>query len=311
MAEDKTLKVRATGIRVAHSEHDKKGTIYDLKGSNLVKVIWDPTDGEQSYGDSGEYRVGVDDQGEEHYDLLLHAVHSYIKVSGAAESEDGDDDAKAVNGIYVMGSDAFLPDFYQINGKAKISFDPDDLRWHIWHTDFGRCNAFYELCDNVIELPETGWYAQNGWEEEYEPVPTISKHELQVGQDVKLRKHHPDTHIPPEKYPGPPCAFNHGDVCTIERIQGLFFAPKISPDQWIPLRAAIPAELAGDDAEDATRLAKKPAAKAKSEAGGKAKDAKAKAKAKASGGEKHAMKMIKTLLEKVENLESEVKKLQK
>lgn len=155
-------------------------------------------DGEQSYGDSGEYRVGVDDQGEEHYDLLLHAVHSYIKVSGAAESEDGDDDAKAVNGIYVMGSDAFLPDFYQINGKAKISFDPDDLRWHIWHTDFGRCNAFYELCDNVIELPETGWYAQNGWEEEYEPVPTISKHELQVGQDVKLRKHHPDTHIPPE-----------------------------------------------------------------------------------------------------------------
>ena len=44
MAEDKTLKVRATGIRVAHSEHDKKGTIYDLKGSNLVKVIWDPTD---------------------------------------------------------------------------------------------------------------------------------------------------------------------------------------------------------------------------------------------------------------------------
>lgn len=87
-------------------------------------------------------------------------------------------------------------------------------------------------------------------------------------------------------------------------------APKISPDQWIPLRAAIPAELAGD-AEDSTRLAKKPAAKAKSEAGGKAKDAKAKAKAKASGGEKHAMKMIKTLLEKVENLESEVKKLQK
>ena len=44
MAEDKTLKVRATGIRVAHREHDKKGTIYDLKGSNLVKVIWDTTD---------------------------------------------------------------------------------------------------------------------------------------------------------------------------------------------------------------------------------------------------------------------------
>ena len=44
MAEDKTLKVRATGIRVAHPEHDKKGTIYDLKGSNLVKVIWDMTD---------------------------------------------------------------------------------------------------------------------------------------------------------------------------------------------------------------------------------------------------------------------------
>jgi len=305
MAEDKTLKVRATGIRVAHREHDKKGTIYDLKGSNLVKVIWDPVDGEQS---SGEYRVGVDDQGEEHYDLLLHAVHSYIKVSGAAESEDADDDAKAVNGIYVMGSDAFLPDFYQINGKAKISYDPDELRWHIWHTNFGRYNAFYELWDEVIEVPETGWYAQNGWEEEYEPVPTISKHELQVGQDVKLRKHHPDTHIPAEKYPGPPCAFNNGDVCTIERIQGLFFAPKISPDQWIPLRAAIPAELAGDDGDDATRLAKKPAAKAKSEAGGKAK---AKAKAKASGGEKHAMKMIKTLLEKVENLETEVKKLQK
>lgn len=76
------------------------------------------------------------------------------------------------------------------------------------------------------------------------------------------------------------------------------------------MRAAIPAELAGD-AEDSTRLAKKPAAKAKSEAGGTAKDAKAKAKAKASGGEKHAMKMIKALLEKVENLESEVKKLQK
>ena len=75
------------------------------------------------------------------------------------------------------------------------------------------------------------------------------------------------------------------------------------------MRAAIPAELAGDE-DEGPRLAaaKKPAAKAKSEAGGKAK---AKAKAKASGGEKHAMKMIKTLLEKVENLETEVKKLQK
>ena len=43
------------------------------------------------------------------------------------------------------------------------------------------------------------------------------------------------------RYPGPACAFNNGDICTIERIDGLFFAPKISPDQWIPLRAAVPA----------------------------------------------------------------------
>ena len=118
------------------------------------------------------------------------------------------------------------------------------------------------------------------------------------------------------KYPGPPCAFNNGDICTIERIQGLFFAPKISPDQWIPLRAAVPAsemeKLEGEDDETPTRLAK---AKGSGSNGSKPKkdgkdgrDGKAKS---AAGGGANAIKLIKTLVEKVDNLETEVKKLQK
>ena len=115
------------------------------------------------------------------------------------------------------------------------------------------------------------------------------------------------------KYPGPPCAFNNGDICTIERIQGLFFAPKISPDQWIPLRAAVPAsemeKLEGEDDETPTRLAK---AKGSGSNGSKpkkdGKDGKAKS---AAGGGANAIKLIKTLVEKVDNLETEVKKLQK
>ena len=39
MAEDKKLKVRASGIRVA--QDDKVGTVYDLKNPNEVKVLWD------------------------------------------------------------------------------------------------------------------------------------------------------------------------------------------------------------------------------------------------------------------------------
>ena len=115
------------------------------------------------------------------------------------------------------------------------------------------------------------------------------------------------------KYPGPPCAFNNGDICTIERMQGLFFAPKISPDQWIPLRAAVPAsemeKLEGEDDETPTRLAK---AKGSGSNGSKpkkdGKDGKAKS---AAGGGANAIKLIKTLVEKVDNLETEVKKLQK
>ena len=120
------------------------------------------------------------------------------------------------------------------------------------------------------------------------------------------------------KYPGPPCAFNNGDICTIERIQGLFFAPKISPDQWIPLRAAVPAsemeKLQGEDDETPTRVAKAKGSKPKKDGkdgkdfGKDGKDAKAKS---AAGGGANAIKLIKTLVEKVDNLETEVKKLQK
>jgi len=115
------------------------------------------------------------------------------------------------------------------------------------------------------------------------------------------------------KYPGPPCAFNNGDICTIERIQGLFFAPKISPDQWIPLRAAVPAsemeKLEGEDDETPTRLAKAKGSGSKPKKDGKdGKDGKAKS---AAGGGANAIKLIKTLVEKVDNLETEVKKLQK
>ena len=116
--------------------------------------------------------------------------------------------------------------------------------------------------------------------------------------------------LKPRKYPGPPCAFNNGDICTIDRIQGLFFAPKISPDQWIPLRAAVPvSELADqEDEETPTRLAKKAPKEAKPKTEGKAKK---EAKASAAGGGANAIKMIKTLMDKVDNLETEVKKLHK
>ena len=44
MAEDKTLKVRTSGIRVFHEESGKYGIIWNLKGSDLVKVLWDSED---------------------------------------------------------------------------------------------------------------------------------------------------------------------------------------------------------------------------------------------------------------------------
>ena len=37
---------------------------------------------------------------------------------------------------------------------------------------------------------------------------------------VRLRKHHPDSHISSDQYPGAPCGYNDGDVCTVERIEG-------------------------------------------------------------------------------------------
>eukprot|EP00438_Fugacium_kawagutii_P032059 Skav215812 [mRNA] locus=scaffold3449:8421:9408:- [translate_table: standard] len=315
MAERPKLKVRTSGISVAHAEHDKIGTIWNLKGSNLVKVLWELKDGEQS---GGEYRVGADEKNEEHYDLLLNAVHSYIKVSGAAQGEDGDEDAQSLNGIYVFRTDGFIPEYHQIKGKGRISFDVQESNWVLWNTFFGTDNYFYTSpYREDFELPEKDWEPHRDWEEEYRPLPTITKHELQVGQDVKLRKHHPDNHIPAEKYPGAPCPFNDGDICTVERIEGLFFAPKISPDQWIPLRAAIPTseleKLPSDDCDDCdddtpTRLTKKAGAGASKKP---KKAAMAGAKEAAAGSGANAIKLIKTLVEKVENLETEVKKLQK
>lgn len=50
MAED--IKVRTSGIRVFHEESSKYGIIWNLKGSDLVKVLWDDKDGEQSGGNT-------------------------------------------------------------------------------------------------------------------------------------------------------------------------------------------------------------------------------------------------------------------
>ena len=122
-----------------------------------------------------------------------------------------------------------------------------------------------------------------------------------------LRKLHPDSHLSAAEYPaGGPCAFLHGDICTVERIDGLFFAPKISPDQWIPCRAAVPLEALPEDERDGERLekSKKPKAAAKPKA-----KAKAKAEKTEKGGE--VLSLLKSLVEKVDNLETEVKKLQK
>lgn len=308
---DKTLKVRTSGIRVFHEESSKYGIIWNLKGSDLVKVLWDEKDGEQS---GGEYRVGADENGVEHYDLRLHAVHSYIKLSGAGDAGE-DEDAQALNGIYVMSNDGFIPEYYQMKGPGRISFNPDEGMWTIWSSDFGKIQYFYEIFAEVLDVPVEGWECTAQWDPEISPPPTITKHELQVGQDVKLRKHHPDNHIPAEKYPGPPCAFNNGDICTIERIQGLFFAPKISPDQWIPLRAAVPAaemeKLEGEDDETPTRLAKAKGSGSKLKDGKNGKDGKDGKAKSAAGGGANAIKLIKTLVEKVDNLETEVKKLQK
>eukprot|EP00438_Fugacium_kawagutii_P035616 Skav231846 [mRNA] locus=scaffold2215:327874:331682:+ [translate_table: standard] len=247
----------------------------------------------------GEFRVGADEKGEEHYDLLLNAVHSYIKVTGAAQSEDGVEDAQSLNGIYVMGTEGFIPEYQQVNGKGRISFDPEESNWVIWSTFYGSGNYFYKtLYREDLELPEKEWEPMGAWEFEYSPVPTITKHELQVGQDVKLRKHHPDNHI------------------------GLFFAPKISPDQWIPLRAALPTseleKLPSEEWEDdtPTRLTKKDKKAAKAKAP-KASQAAAKEAAAGSGANAinainaaNSVKLLETLVEKFDNLEKEVKKLQ-
>lgn len=154
-----------------------------------------PEDGEQS---GGEYRVGTDENGVEHYDLLLHAVHSYIKLSGAGDAGE-DEDAQALNGIYVMSNDGFIPEYYQMKGPGRISFNPDEGMWTIWSRDFGKIQYFYEIYAEVLDVPVEGWECIAQWDPEISPPPTITKHELQVGQDVKLRKHHPDNHIPAEK----------------------------------------------------------------------------------------------------------------
>lgn len=42
----------------------------------------------------------------------------------------------------------------------------------------------------------------------------------------------------------------------MERIDGLFFAPKISPNLWIPCRAGVAVEALPEDEQEGERLEK-------------------------------------------------------
>ena len=297
----KLLKIRTGGICVSeNSAPETVGITYELCNSSDMSVCWDTEN--MSFGD---YPVGGEESA-----LSIAAVHSYLKVSGAG-GDDADDGVNEVNGIYVMTNNSFSPEYYQYPfGDGRLMYDGG--KWILYNNVYGSENHYYEVECESLNIPDKGWKPMEGWEEEMQNPPTISKHELKEGQDVKLRKLHPDSHIPAAQYPGAPCPFMHGDICTVERIEGLFFAPKISPDQWIPLRAAIPVEALPEDEQEGDRLEKR-APKAKAKPAGKAK-AKAKAVAAvAKAGEERdeILSVLKSLVQKVENLETEVKKLQK
>jgi len=291
----KILKIRSTGLRVSSTvQPHYTGTTFDPRGECKLQVIWDDL---EKMG-WGTYEVGVDADDE----LTLLAAHSYLKVSGV--SGEDPEEVNEINGVYVLSCDSWndVPEYVQINGPGRIAMDGTD-KWVIYHKLKGTPKyPYFYVEHNSLNVPEKDWSKSRKLGDV--TCPTITKHELQEGQDVRLRKLHPDCHIPADKYPGKPCPFNEGDVCTVERIDGLFFAPKIAPDQWIPVRAGVPVEEVplkeDEDPDDPLPRLQKKKGVAKSS---KNTDLELE-------GSNQVMKGLKMLMEKVSSLEDEVKKLQ-
>lgn len=275
------------GIRVSLVDDPKyRGTTWGISGPDDVKVIWDDPE-EMGAGTFGYYHT------------TLLAVHSYLKVTGAGGDEEGTEEAMELNGTYVMSGNSFIPEYHQYMGPGRITFDSEESRWLICHSQWGGSYDWYYAVESQnLDVPESGWTTEN---QSRGPCPTISKHELKEGQDVKLRKLHPDNFIPAEQYPGQVCPFEQGEICTVERIDGLFFAPKIAPEKWIPLRAAIPVDALPEDEQEGERL-KGPSGK-----GLRPK----KTQSSKTDWRKDLLRTVKVVSEKVDKLEAEVKELQK
>eukprot|EP00913_Durusdinium_trenchii_P034121 g31936.t1 len=176
------------GIRVSLVDDPKyRGTTWGISGPDDVKVIWDDPE-EMGAGTFGYYHT------------TLLAVHSYLKVTGAGGDEEGTEEAMELNGTYVMSGNSFIPEYHQYMGPGRITFDSEESRWLICHSQWGGSYDWYYAVESQnLDVPESGWTTEN---QSRGPCPTISKHELKEGQDVKLRKLHPDNFIPAEQYPG-------------------------------------------------------------------------------------------------------------
>lgn len=207
------LKVRSPGLIVTtvdNADRNMTGTTYNPKGPAKIMVSWDDPE-ELS---SGTYLAGVDEDGEEGYHLFLVAAHSYVMVQGVDEE---------CNGCYVMRPVplSLVPEYVQVGGPGLLRFNDTDSPGFVLQS---RGRDLYKVNCETLNLPATGWN---------EPKMEVSFHELKVGEEVILRRVHVDSGIPLEKYPGTPCSYNEGDVCVVEKIDNLFFAPKVAPDQWM------------------------------------------------------------------------------
>ncbi|CAJ1326786.1 unnamed protein product [Effrenium voratum] len=195
----KLLKVRTGGLRVGLAEDEKySGTTFGVSGASDVKVVWDDI---ENMG-WGEYPTGTDKDGNESFALTLLAAHSYLMITGCGGPEAADD-ANVLSGLYVMDPSSFLPSYYQYEGVGRLCYQEEEEKWILFNKMEGcMLNWYYECESETLDVPEKGWCVLSGWDEEYANPPSITKHELQEGQDVKLRKLHPDAHIPADKYPG-------------------------------------------------------------------------------------------------------------